>query len=83
MAAVAHDQPDRERDRLFGARVRRYRRAADYSQASLAEMLDIHLLTVSRWERGENKPDINGLYRLAAALGVQVRDLLPEADETT
>lgn len=80
--SVAVDESAQGRDRLFGARVRRYRKAAGYTQEALARVLGVSLFTVSRWERGENKPDIDGLYRIAAALNIQVSDLLPEASET-
>lgn len=67
------------RDQRFGKRVRELRRAAGFdSQEALARVLHVSLFTVSRWERGESKPDIDGLYRLAGALGVKATDLLPD-----
>jgi transcriptional regulator with XRE-family HTH domain len=67
------------RDKVFGANVRRLRKAAGFeSQEALARALDVSVFTISRYERGETKPDINGLYELAAVLGVQASELLPE-----
>lgn len=74
------DGERQERDKRFGDRVRLLRKAAGFpSQEALARELHVSLFTVSRYERGESKPDIDGLYRLAAALRVQVTDLLEEA----
>jgi HTH-type transcriptional regulator/antitoxin HipB len=72
------EEPRGGRDKLFGARVRRHRKAAGYSQEALARELGVSLFTVSRWERGANKPDIDTLYRLASTLRIRVADLLPE-----
>jgi transcriptional regulator with XRE-family HTH domain len=67
------------RDKVFGANLRRLRKAAGFeSQEALARALDISVFTISRYERGETKPDINGLYALAGVLGVQASELLPE-----
>jgi transcriptional regulator with XRE-family HTH domain len=64
--------------KTFGETVRELRKAAGYeSQEALARRLGVSLFTVSRWERDENRPDFDGLYRLADALGVTVAELLP------
>lgn len=69
------------RDKQFGANLRRLRKAAGFeSQEALARALDISVFTISRYERGETKPDINGLYSLASVLGVQASELLPTAE---
>lgn len=69
-----------DRDRQFGENLRRLRKEAGFlSQEALARSLDISVFTISRYERGETKPDINGLYRLADALKVQPSELLPSA----
>lgn len=41
----------------FGARLRRLRRACGIKQAYVAQLVGIDQATVSRWERGETKPD--------------------------
>lgn len=41
---------------MTGAEVRSARQRLGVSQAQLAEALDVHPLTVSRWERGERNP---------------------------
>lgn len=65
------------RDVAFGKRVRELRRASSLTQEGLARELGVSIFTVSRWEQGRSKPDIDGLYRLAHALGVKAADLLP------
>lgn len=68
------------RDKLFGRRVRAAREAAGYaSQEELARTLGVSVFTVSRWERGESKPDFDGLHRLADALRVSAASLLEVA----
>lgn len=70
--------PGASRDKQFGANLRRLRKAAGFeSQEALARALDVSVFRISRYERGETKPDIDGLYRLAAVLGVQASELLP------
>ena len=51
------------------------RKAAGFTQADLAEKLNIHLQTVSKWERGISEPDISQLGELAQALGVTLEKL--------
>jgi len=66
------------RDKQFGANLRRFRKAAGFdSQEALARAAGVSVFTISRYERGATKPDINALYALAAVLGVQASELLP------
>jgi transcriptional regulator with XRE-family HTH domain len=70
------------RDKVFGANLRRLRKDAGFeSQEALARALDVSVFTISRYERGETKPDINGLYALAQVLGVEASELLPNAEQ--
>ena len=65
----------------FGRNLRRLRKAAGFdSQEALARALGVSVFTISRYERGETKPDINGLYALAAVLGVEASELLPSSE---
>ena len=59
----------------FGERLKEQRKAASFTQADLAEKLNIHLQTVSKWERGISEPDISQLGELAQALGVTLEKL--------
>lgn len=68
----------------FGERIRQLRKAAGITQGELAQKLNVHLQTVSKWERGISEPDIAWLGELSAALGVSLERLagVPEGDET-
>ncbi len=54
------------------------RRAAEMTQAELAERLHYSDKAVSKWERGESLPDIAVLKEIAALFGVTVDWLLEE-----
>lgn len=59
----------------FGERLKDLRRSAGITQNLLAERLNLHPQTVSKWERGLSEPDISQLGDLAAALGVSIEKL--------
>ena len=44
--------------------IRRFRRQRQISQEELADMLDVSVTTVSRWERGAQEPDIRAARKL-------------------
>jgi transcriptional regulator with XRE-family HTH domain len=50
------------------------RKAAGFSQAEMAERLEMAVEGYRRWERGELNVTVNTLVRIARVLGVQVRD---------
>ncbi|MEJ2228497.1 MAG: helix-turn-helix transcriptional regulator [Alphaproteobacteria bacterium] len=52
--------------------VRRYRQQHSLTQANIAEVLSVSQKTVSRWERGEDKPNVS--------LQKHLRDLMREPD---
>lgn len=54
----------------FGARLRSLRESAGLSQAELAKKIGIHVMSLSRYERGEREPDWSGVKAICAALGV-------------
>jgi transcriptional regulator with XRE-family HTH domain len=63
--------------RPFGPQLRAWRRAAGLKQAALAASLGLHSRsTVSQWERGETRPEVDLLPRLATALNVGLSELL-------
>jgi transcriptional regulator with XRE-family HTH domain len=59
-----------------GARLQRARRRRKLTQAALATKVGAHVITVSRWERGDRQPSMRMLQKLAKALGVPVTRLL-------
>jgi putative transcriptional regulator len=42
----------------------------------IAEKLDVHTSTVSKWCRNEMQPTVENLFAIADVLGVEVRSLL-------
>ena len=64
----------------FGKHLKELRLAAKITQSGLAEKLNLHPQTVSKWERGLSEPDIAQLGDLAAALGITLERLLGKED---
>lgn len=64
--------------KLVGNTIAALRRKSGYTQAQLAEMLNISNKTVSKWENGQGYPDIVYLPALAKCFGISVDDLLSE-----
>ena len=60
----------------FGRRLKELRQTAKITQSDLADKLNLHPQTVSKWERGLSEPDIAQLGELAAALGISLEKLL-------
>ena len=60
----------------FAENLKELRKAAHITQAELAEKLNVHLQTVSKWERGVSEPDIAQVGDLAAAVGVPLERLV-------
>ena len=63
----------------MGKRIRNQRKKQRLSQQQLARRLGISPQAVSKWERGENAPDISLLLDLSTLLGVRVEWLLGSA----
>jgi transcriptional regulator with XRE-family HTH domain len=61
-------------------RLKELRKARGLSQTKLAQRADMSPATLNRVERGLVNPSLRTLERLAEALGVEVRELLDEAD---
>ena len=60
----------------FGKRLKELRQTAKITQSDLADKLNLHPQTVSKWERGLSESDIAQLGELAAALGISLEKLL-------
>ena len=59
----------------FGERVRKLRRDADLTQEQLAAAAGVSVDFLSLVERGINAPSFENLEKIAAALGLPVREL--------
>jgi transcriptional regulator with XRE-family HTH domain len=64
----------------IGSQLRIHRRAAGLNQAELGAQIERTPEAISNIETGKSLPSINTLLLLAAALGTDVADFLPEGD---
>lgn len=60
----------------FGEIIKLVRKKKGLTQAELAQMADIAINSLRRYERGERKPTLYALERIASALGVRIEDLI-------
>src|SRR6478752_4288999 len=56
----------------LGEKIRTARAEKGWKQKHLAAQVDVEPITVSRWERGATRPDLNVLHQLAEATGKPV-----------
>lgn len=68
-------KPPSARER-FAARLREERKRRGISQEALGELADLHPTYVGSVERGERNISVDNMERLAAALGLDIVDLL-------
>ncbi|NMP23422.1 helix-turn-helix domain-containing protein [Sulfobacillus harzensis] len=61
---------------MLGERLRDLRVRAGLSQADVAERVPISASTVSRWESGERRPDLDHLMRLTDILDCSIQDIV-------
>lgn len=60
----------------IGSFIAALRKEKEYTQAELAEILNVSNRTISKWENGDGFPDITILPSVADALGITVDELL-------
>ena len=56
----------------IGSILKQLRQSNNYSQAQLAEMIHVKTSVISRWERGDNNPNLEVSIKLAKALNVSM-----------
>jgi len=61
----------------FGRKLREARAEKGVSQERLAELAGLHRTYVSSVERGERNISLVNIAKLAVALGIEMRDLMP------
>ncbi len=59
----------------------KYRKAANLTQAELAEKINYSDKAVSKWERAAGMPDVDVLKQIADLFGVTVDDMLTKSDK--
>ena len=62
---------------LIGKQIRYYRRIKEISQRRLAYKVGVTVGWIGRIERGIHLPNMKLLFKIAGALQVQVKDLIP------
>ena len=62
----------------FGKRISSRRKAAKITQKELAKRCFVSVQAISKWENGRSCPNILMLDDIAAALGVEMKDLFDE-----
>lgn len=65
--------------RAIGSRIRKYRLERDLTQESVSEYADLTPAHYSHIERGNTKPSLPTLIRIANVLDVSIDDLLCDA----
>ena len=61
--------------RILGEHIRAFRKKAEFSQEKLAEKADLSTVFISKVECGKETISVDGLARIARALGVPIRVL--------
>lgn len=69
-------------ENLFGERLRRLRKTARLTQQDVADRLNIHRTSYTKYETGVVAPDQQGLVQLAELFGVTVDHLLGREADT-
>lgn len=59
-----------------GELIREARKAKNYTQSELGDMLGVTNKAISRWECGESFPDVGVLENLAQVLGLKIQDIV-------
>jgi Predicted transcriptional regulators len=67
----------------FGERLKRHRKAKNYTQDDVASKIGVSAQAVSKWEKGECLPDVYNLKLLAKLYGVSIDSLLDFGDDKT
>lgn len=79
---MAQDRRDTELLKAVGARVKAARTARALNQDDFAAAAQVHRAYIGQIENGRKDLRLSTLYRLAAALGVPVCELLPDGPRT-
>lgn len=65
------------KDAALGKRIKRFRRKAGLTQEQLADKVHVSTTHIGLVETGKRRISLKTLQKLAAALGIKARDLLP------
>lgn len=59
----------------FGPIIKKYRKAAEYTQKDIADMFGVSRTTVNLWENNSARPDVETIRGLAEELGIPLSEL--------
>lgn len=76
---ISYDEYRAETGRL----IRKHRIAAGVSLRTCGLMVGVHYNQLQRIEQGKANPSLETLYKIAAGLDVDLRDLLPASNQPT
>ena len=65
----------------LGDKIKRLREEKKYSQEDLADLLNVHSVTISKWENGTQEPRAKRLNELAKIFGVSNEYLLNDTNK--
>ena len=68
---------------LIGKRIKDYRTKCGFTQAALAEKLDVSVGFISQIERGITKPNLEMLASIASVVDCDIADLVSDTKVTT
>lgn len=63
-------------NKILGARIRKLRKEANFTQEELAEKADISMKYLGEIERGRGNPTLKNIEGLASVLGMEASELL-------
>lgn len=66
----------------LGMFLKQYRESAGYTQKEISSVLDVTPQSVSMWEKGKNKIDIDTLYQLCNLYKTDFSELLKSVSDT-
>lgn len=63
--------------KLFGKRLKKFRKTKGLTQEQLAEKAGLHHTFIGAVERGSKNPSLESIAKIAEALGISLRELFP------
>ncbi|MFA5136015.1 MAG: helix-turn-helix transcriptional regulator [Patescibacteria group bacterium] len=66
-----------QKDEQLGKHIKKARKSKNITQEQLSEMVRVTPKYIQYIEAGKRSPSLKSLYKIAKALGVKVKDLMP------
>lgn len=65
----------------IGSKIKEFRDKADFTQESLAGAIGVSRASIANYESGKQSIYISDLYKIADALNIEIKELLPPLQE--